>query len=181
MSAEISKLRSIPNMRRCMYVGGLKLPVATSTTPPRLPPSLPLPHQRIRGSDDRRAHPSRDRNRTRQDFSYMFGPAESFSRGRDTSTPTSSIAGERRAGGSRRAACPARCCGVGENLSPRRCRWAELLRGWAFMDQGLLITECNGPLRKRNGMRPILLLGGGGGGKRRTRRRNGERSHHRLS
>jgi hypothetical protein len=62
-----------------------------------------------RGSDDRRAHPSRDRNRTRQDFSYLFGPAESFSRGRGTSTPTSSIAGERRAGGARLAACPALC------------------------------------------------------------------------
>jgi hypothetical protein len=114
----------------------LKLPVATSTTPPRLPPSLPLPHQRIRGSDDRRAHPSRARNRTRQDFSYLFGPAESFSRGRGTSTPTSSIAGERRAGGARLAACPARSCGVGENLSPRRCRWAELLIVLGFNGPG---------------------------------------------
>ena len=73
VSAEISKLRSIPNMRRCMYVGGLKLPVATSTTPPRLPPSLPLPHQRIRGSDDRRPHPPRDRRSTRPNFSYLSG------------------------------------------------------------------------------------------------------------
>ena len=100
-------------MRRCMNVGGLKLPVATSTTPPRIPPSLP--HQRIRESDDSRVHPSRDRNKQRPDFRYLLGSMYSLSLGRGTSTPTSSIAGERVAGGARRVAVP-RAVLLWENL-----------------------------------------------------------------
>jgi len=84
-----------------MYVGGLKLPVATSTTPPRVPPTLP--HQINRESDDSPVHPSRDLNKQRPDFCYLLSSIDNLSLGRGTSTPTSSIAGERVAGGARRA------------------------------------------------------------------------------
>jgi len=73
-----------------MYVGGLKLPVATSTTPPRVPPTLP--HQINRESDDSRVHPSRDLNKQRPDFCYLLSSIDNLSLGRGTSTPTSSIA-----------------------------------------------------------------------------------------
>jgi len=131
-------------MRRCMNVGGLKLPVATSTTPPRIPPSLP--HQRIRESDDSRVHPSRDLNKQRPDFCYLLSSIDNLSLGRGTSTPTSSIAGERVAGGARRAPCPWCGAAVGESRrsvgsaagpSTKQC----LLVFWASMGQSLLIVD----------------------------------------
>ena len=109
-----------------MYVGGLKLPVATSTTPPRVPPSLP--HQINRESDDSRVHPSRDLNKQRPDFCYLLSSMDSLSLGRGTTSPTSSIAGQRVAGGEG-GFLSADCLKAGLRVGDRGRGWGSGRRG----------------------------------------------------